>query len=374
VLSAMRTNATAGAYHALIPQLCYQLGRASPSHSLAEADGVTRAPRGFVDGDGWARSRVGRALVADHGLSDACGTLAPGQVFLEPPRSPTARQEEACSRDAKHRSRCTSCHATLAAIWTRNSHKFFHWVVESLPRVASMPRDAARTQLLISCRSPFTRASLAMLGVATDRIVCRRDKVSYATTHELLWPAPAPCGGAREAALRALRASLPPALRPAATGRGGVLLLHERRKQRRLTNHAVVLAGLQARLWRVRVFAGTAPIHEQVAAFRAARCQVGSHGAGLSLMVFAPTDFGTAEVGPGRYFVRSTAGRLHLNRNRNRSGAITGEPNACYRGLAAGLGQRHEWVLISGATANSDLTPAVDDVMAIARLACGGTV
>ena len=167
----MRTNATAGAYHALIPQLCYQLGRASPSHSLAEADGVTRAPRGFVDGDGWARSRVGRALVADHGLSDACGTLAPGQVFLEPPRSPTARQEEACSRDAKHRSRCTSCHATLAAIWTRNSHKFFHWVVESLPRVASMPRDAARTQLLISCRSPFTRASLAMLGVATGACV-----------------------------------------------------------------------------------------------------------------------------------------------------------------------------------------------------------
>ena len=92
-------------------------------------------------------------------------------------------------------------------------------------------------------------------------------------------------------------------------------------------------------------------------------------------MVFAPVDFGTAEVVPGRYFVRlpGKAG-LHLNRNRNRSEAIASEPNACYQGLAAGLAQRHEWIIISEATANSDLTPAVDDVVALARLVCHGTV
>ena len=92
-------------------------------------------------------------------------------------------------------------------------------------------------------------------------------------------------------------------------------------------------------------------------------------------MVFAPTDFGTAEVSPGLYFAK-LAGKpgLHLNRNRNRSAAWVrgGEPNACYRGLAdTGLGQRHEWLVVGGATANSDLTPAVGELVRIARTACG---
>ena len=93
----------------------------------------------------------------------------------------------------------------------------------------------------------------------------------------------------------------------------------------------------------------------------------------MSLMVFAPADFGTAEVTPARYFVRLPGKPgLHLNRNRNRSGAIASEPNACYRGLAAGLGQRHEWLLMPEATANSDMTPVIAEVVVVAKMACGG--
>ena len=355
-----------------IPRLCSAESASAHVDVKYVRGGITHAPRGFVDGDrGWPRSRLGDAL----GLQSACSVLASSHTLM---RS-GSRREDLSGRGTPHMP-CTSCHARLAALWTRNAHKFFHFLVEVLPLVAevlSAEQQGAEPplQLLLSCRSPFARASLELLGVAAGRTVCRRDKVSYATTHELLWPRPAPCGGAREEALRSLRASL--LLRPAETGRRGAALLHERREHRRLTNHAIVLEALRAGLARVgvRVFVGTAPLREQVATFHSARCQIGPHGAGMSLMVFAPNDFGTAEISPGRYFVR-LAGRdgLHLNRNRNRSAASVGEPNACYRGLAAGLGQRHEWLLMAGATANSDLTPAVADVVRIARHACSVSV
>jgi hypothetical protein len=92
----------------------------------------------------------------------------------------------------------------------------------------------------------------------------------------------------------------------------------------------------------------------------------------------APPFFGTGEVTPGAYFVTikgkpgkgdvSSGLSLHLNRGRNRSNPWVGQPqpNACYKGLAATLGQRHEWILVPGATANDDVTV---EPRAVARMA-----
>ena len=52
--------------------------------------------------------------------------------------------------------------------------------------------DAAPCAPQASCKSPLARESLALLGVSADALVCRRDKVSYATRTTLLWPAPSP--------------------------------------------------------------------------------------------------------------------------------------------------------------------------------------
>jgi len=342
----------------------------------SNSSGVLRAPGGFVDAAGWARTRSGYALAATTGLMDACGTLAERLVTL-PTR--TSRPEVACG---ENRPPCTSCHDRVAALFAANSHKFFHWVVESLPRLASVlallatERDggASPVRLLVSCKSRYARESIELLGLPSSAVLCRRDKVTYSTAKQLLWPLPSPCGGVRLAALRSLRTALPPPLRPAQTGVLGTVLVHKRQQHRRLTNHDEVVFALREALpAMLREFDGVGSLRDQITAFRGARCQVGPHGAGLSLMVFAPADFGTAEVSPGAYFVR-LAGKpgLHLNRNRNRSAhAFGGEPNACYRGLAdTGLGQRYAWLLVAGATANSDLTPDVDGVVEIARHAC----
>ena len=103
----------------------------------------------------------------------------------------------------------------------------------------------------------------------------------------------------------------------------------------------------------------------------------------MALMMFAPSPwFGTAEVTPGAYFVqiRGKAGArdvasglsLHLNRHRNRTSRWVSHPtpNACYRGLAATLGMRHEWLVVPGAPANEDLTPEVGAVVRMARRVC----
>ena len=103
------------------------------------------------------------------------------------------------------------------------------------------------------------------------------------------------------------------------------------------------------------------------------------------MMMFAPDSFGTAEVSPGAYFV-SIRGKLglasepahsnmHLNRNRNRTGRGVSDPrpNACFQGLAATLGQKHAWLIVSGATANEDLAVDAAVVVAMARqVGCEG--
>ena len=76
---------------------------------------------------------------------------------------------------------------------------------------------------------------------------------------------------------------------------------------------------------------------------------------------------------PGAYFVeiRGKPGD-HLNRHRNRTSkwVANPKPNACYRGLAATMGQRHEWLVMSGMPANEDLSPEVDAVIKMAFRMC----
>jgi hypothetical protein len=63
---------------------------------------------------------------------------------------------------------------------------------------------------------------------------------------------------------------------------------------------------------------------------------------------------------------------LHLNRRRNRTSrwVSSPRPNACFQGLAATLGMRHEWIVVPGATANDNMAPEPAEVAAMAVRVC----
>ena len=48
--------------------------------------------------------------------------------------------------------------------------------------------------------------------------------------------------------------------------------------------------------------------------------------------------------------------------------------NPAFRNLAKQLGMTHEWLLVTGATAEDDMTPDLDHVMKISRVACGNAL
>ena len=380
----------------------------------SQDDPIITAAGGYVDALGFAHRANGSAISPE----DACGKLAHLGKTHAATRSPEVVVD-----------------AILGTVTSKWSYKFFHFIVEALPRIALLlqerpqlfplahsaefPMSLQGTQrirghakgnrssalLLVSCKSRLVKEALQILGVDVQRsVLCWKLGHTYKTSNSLLWPAASPCGGARQPALRALRRfAMPPPMRPVRFASevysSGRVVLHERTGSRRMTNHDEVLAALLntelprptrsdsltlgtsssprislAPFVTVLNGNGTVALHAQIELFRSARCQVGPHGAGMALMLFAPTPwFGTAEVTPGAYFVeiRGKPGD-HLNRHRNRTSkwVANPKPNACYRGLAATMGQRHEWLVMSGMPANEDLSPEVDAVIKMAFRMC----
>ena len=335
----------------------------------ASAPFFLRARHGWVDERGFARASSGAPLAIEDGCGRFKGLLKNGSGSASNPR-------------------IVRIEGTVVALTSKWSYKFFHWTIEALPRLAVVHTALLQgARLLTSCKGSTAKNSLPLIGVSERQVVCWRPGRVYTSSGDLLWPESSPCGGAmRPAALILRRSSLLPPFRPlpqpALPGARDTVLLYRRHTTRRLVNHAAVQLLLSQAFSGIalRVVDGSETLQVQVGLYKKARCQVGPHGAGLALMMFAPDTFATAEVTPGSYFVTIKgkagespgAGNLHLNRNRNRTGRGVSDPqpNACYRGLAATLSQRHVWLLISGATANDDLAAEAPAVMSLAREIC----
>ena len=337
------------------------------TRQVVGASFVVRAPRGWVDESGFARDGAGLPLAT----LDGCGRLNHSSSLARtPPRSAIVTE------------------SNLVALTSKWSYKFFHWTIEALPRLALVHSDLmSGASLLTSCKGGLAKGSLALVGVSERQVVCWRPGRTYRSGSDLLWPEPSPCGGVRHAAAQMLRqrALLRP-LRPLRhlppVGAPDSVLLYQRHRHRRLVDHDGTLTSLVGAYGQstVHVVDGSGALHEQVSLYRRARCQVGPHGAGLAMMLFAPNGFGTAEVTPGAYFVAIKGkpgfdGNMHLNRNRNRTGRGVSNPtpNACFRGLAASLGQRHVWLVVTGATANDDLKVGGPAVVSLSQSVCGAS-
>ena len=367
------------------------------------ASAIVRAPLGYVDADAVARYSNGAPLVAEH---DGCGA----EYEQARHTNSTAPQE-------------VLVNGPIAAVVSKSSHKYFHWMVENLPRVASLlgadtsvdwatpPRcymPACKTnrdlRLLVSCKGAHVKESLALLGIHEKRVVCFERNHVYRTTTTLLWPQ-AVCGGVRAPTAVMLRKAMHPELRPVTDLRevmqsGKVIVHRSRAHSRALVNHGHVMTALRAEpslRTALQELAGSGgsggagtisstSLRSQVELFRGARCQVGPHNARMALMLFAPSPwFGTAEISPGAYFVainsndkpRAQGGgiSIHINRHPNHPNHTSQwisspRPNDCFQGLAATLGMRHEWIIIPGATATDDMMPDPVKVAAMALRMC----
>lgn len=277
-------------------------------------------------------------------------------------------------------------------VLSRWSSDFFHWMAEVVPRVVlGIPhlRSNPRTKLLIDCgawsskdqiagiKEPplrgFINETLKILGVPRSQVVCYAEGKVYRNMREAVWPSPSPCGSTQVTPMRKMLTMLPTDLAP--IHHDNTVLLYKRPDTRRLLNHNDVHAALKKETSRwpavgkrrasLQIVDGSGSLNDQIKVFRSSRCLVGPHGAGMVMMLFAPQSFGTAEVSPGEYGLWSGAeygewdGRLG--------------PNHCFRFLSAKLGLRHAWVVLPWLEGNDAMEPEVDDVLLIARDACGVT-
>ena len=344
-----------------VPQLTSMVQTATSS--------VWRAPQGFVDGEGWARWKTGypitrvdgcgqlesnampnatvdfehtqgaaTTLVSSSGANSSAPTdLAEGESSSDSGSS----SKGLMNRRARGAARTIVVHEPLGVVTSKYSYKFFHWLVEGLPRVALLmahdpllwglpgkngERDGSdhgrrssasnaswtrhagdngtsgsHAKLLVSCKAPWVRHSLALLGfdvrvhaqrvqaqrVPRGGILCFRSGRVYRTTTFLLWPTPSPCGGAHARPVNLLRRRvLPPSLRPIDSAANvyaeGAIIVHARAgRTRRLTNHDALLETMRAHgvfATAVLPLSGNGTLREQVEIFRGARCQVGPHG------------------------------------------------------------------------------------------------
>lgn len=274
--------------------------------------------------------------------------------------------------------------ASVAVVRSSYSQSFFHVVAETLPRVAMvLPVLKAKplSKLLVDCdQHGLVVHLLKLVKVPLAQIRCRTPKAALTSLREVFFPAATPCGSTQGALAMRFRAGLPPGIQPV-MGESiksiRRVILYKRRGMptRQLTNHDALSKALQARSSvPVVEHDGYGTLEQQLAQFHTARCQVGPHGAALVMMMFAPSDFGTAEVSPGAYFAvskKSSATELAPGTSFEETDEQAGTANRCFRNVAAQLGMQHVMVLINNATSRSNMTPSVDEVVDAASDACG---
>ncbi len=195
----------------------------------------------------------------------------------------------------------------LASIVHRVSGTYYHWLLESLPRLLQVSRHLERDpdlKVLIdfdfggSFANTWTEQYLQLLGVASASIV-RYDPSRIYAARQLLIPGPVCCGIPQRESLMAIRRTLLPLAAPHDT-RAIIAVSRANASCRRARHWPELVEGLRqlggsevidfnSDDWRVR---------DQIALFSSARAVIGVHGAGLANTVFCPPGTPVAEIIP----------------------------------------------------------------------------
>jgi capsular polysaccharide biosynthesis protein len=175
----------------------------------------------------------------------------------------------------------------LANQWARTH---FHWMLDTLPRLALLPADSDAPLLVPPDLSPAARESLRMVGIADERVEPLDHP--HVVAGELVMPSlVGGTGNPPEWAVRWLAERLAPEPGPA---RRRIYVSRSDADRGRVTNEDEVVAALAEHGFEVLV-ASALPLVEQLRAFAEAEVIVGPHGAGLTGL-FAARDATVIEL------------------------------------------------------------------------------
>lgn len=163
-------------------------------------------------------------------------------------------------------------------------HNFYHWLIETLPRLQMLEScDPALPIYLPRSSPPFVAASLRILGLQ-DRVEWLED--GFYEAESLIVPtrfaeAVFPTGVAVDWLRAHLRQAPPPG------ERGRLVYVSRRDANIRFATNEDEVADAMLRLGFETVSLSELDFHSQVRLMSSARCVVGAHGAGLSHLAFA---------------------------------------------------------------------------------------
>jgi hypothetical protein len=214
----------------------------------------------------------------------------------------------------------------------------FHWMLDTLPRLALLPDDPALRLLMPSPLEPGQRRSLELAGVATDRIVPFHG--GHVQVEDMVFPSlPGRTGNPPRWVLEWLRERLSPPPR-----RQGRRLYVSRGDvpRRRLVNEEALVDALRPLGFEV-VLPGRLPLEEQLRTFAEAEWVVAPHGGAL-VNLLASTEATLVEVFDPRYV------------------------NGCYYSLTDALGLPY-WYVLGEPAAGDDFSVAPSAVADTLRAA-----
>jgi capsular polysaccharide biosynthesis protein len=221
---------------------------------------------------------------------------------------------------------------------------FVHWLLDALPRLHLIEKSGAAWDKLVAPQATrIHRDTLALLGVASDRIISDRDL--YIEAESLVVPTlpGLPVNPPRWACDYLRDKFIPMALESARRLNFGrrIYLSRARAKTRRIANEAEFLAAIEPKGFE-RVFLEDYPFLEQVRIMQEAAVVVAPHGAANASLVFANPQTVFVEMFSPRYV------------------------NVCYWSLANQVGIRYGYVT-EGAPgprqAHADITTPVHEVL-----------
>jgi hypothetical protein len=214
----------------------------------------------------------------------------------------------------------------------------FHWMLDTLPRIALLPADASNRLLLSAPLGPAQRRSLELAGIAKDAVVSFHG--GHVQIEDAILPSlPGRTGNPPRWALEWLRERLSPAPR-----RSGRRLYVSRGDvpRRRLRNEDALIEALRPLGFEV-VLPGQLPLEEQLRTFAEAEFVVAPHGGALVNML-SSQEATLVEIFDPRYV------------------------NGCYYALTDALDLGY-WYVVGEAAAEDDFTVRPEAVVDTLRAA-----
>lgn len=207
--------------------------------------------------------------------------------------------------------RVAGTHASIMSLWCEN---YFHWIFNSLPRIAVLQASGVAYDRLIvpEHMSRFQRESLAALGIAESRLLPFTG--NHLQPERLVWVAPlAPINEPSSFLLDWVRG----ALGPGESEPARMFYVSRRGGTRNAANERELLAALEPLGFEL-LLPETLSFQEQMRTFASAKLLVGPHGSNFVNAIFSRhlsvlEFFQPAHVNWGVYTMLCAAGHDHWN-------------------------------------------------------------